>query len=113
MVVDIEDPFIQQQGTIYWLAIQVNTARPIYYTGWKTTENHWNDNAVWSDGVDWHELWDPALPQPPDPGAQSLDLAFVITTTIPEPTLIIWTLLLTCSRGTTSSTPPTIRHSLP
>ncbi|MCP4902422.1 MAG: PEP-CTERM sorting domain-containing protein, partial [bacterium] len=49
--------------------------------GWKTSQDHWNDNAVWevSNGV-YAPLSDP-LAQPPTP----LDMAFVIT---PEPTTL-------------------------
>ena len=44
--------------------------------GWKTSQNHWNDDAVWPSvsalQVTWHELRDPIT-------QESLDLAFVIT----------------------------------
>ena len=55
--------------------------------GWKTTLDHWNDDAVWADfdiaGAKqaddfWHELRDPL-------NGESLDMAFVIT---PEPSTV-------------------------
>ena len=79
----IEDPFIQEEGTIYWLDVSVVTIDPFLEWGWKTTQDHWNDDAVWSDfdisigdGISgWQELRDPIT-------GESLDMAFVIT---PEP----------------------------
>ena len=76
----IVDPFEQVAGTIYWLDIQVTHLSADPWWGWKTTRDHWNDDAVWWD-VDaggtgqWRELRDPFT-------QESLDMAFVIT---PEP----------------------------
>ncbi len=74
------DYFTQTEGEIYWLDISVLALGGRW--GWKTTQNHWNDDAVWNDfddvgGLvgDWNELIDPM-------SGESLDLAFVIT---PEP----------------------------
>jgi hypothetical protein len=54
----------------------VITGSPDTLWGWKTSLDHWNDDAVWSvPGTIWQELRDPAT-------GESLDLAFVIT---PEP----------------------------
>ncbi len=90
---NIPDPFIQEEGTIYWLDVQVDVPylppadglggldpnQPEW--GWKTSQQHWNDDAVFSDnGQDWFELYDP-IKTPP----QSLDMAFVIT---PEPATV-------------------------
>jgi len=73
----ITDPFIQEAGTIYWLAVNI----PGPFVGWKESESeHFNDDAVWWNEADeaWIEL------RHPDPTLNySLDLAFVITT--PEP----------------------------
>jgi hypothetical protein len=84
-IVDIPDPFIQEQGTIYWLDISVECQYGEW--GWKTSLDHWNDDAVWADYV-------PGDPPPPpefmeirDPiTGESLDMAFVIT---PEPASIL------------------------
>ena len=84
-------PFIQQ-GTatdpqVYWLDV---TAFPHGYDetaqwGWKTSRDHWNDDAVYTDfGPDplpgeWNEL---VLPWT----GESLDMAFVI---VPEPATMV------------------------
>ncbi len=79
---DIPNPFHQVAGTIYWLDISVKLpgGLPPWF-GWKTSLNHWNDDAVWGDYPDpmWMELRDPIT-------QQSLDLAFVIT---PEPGTLV------------------------
>lgn len=88
-IVDIDDPFVQKEGEIYWLGLWVDwfdvQQAPL---GWKTadvnkypqpnTGQHFQDDAVFRslDGF-WEELIDPYT-------GQSLDMAFVITT-IPEP----------------------------
>jgi hypothetical protein len=100
------DPFVQQQGTIYWLDVQAmvldaNTEIPALF-GWKTREpdetrfggGHFNDDAVYGDtatfggpllpggisGSGWNELRYP-LGHPL--AGLSIDLAFVLT--VPEP----------------------------
>jgi hypothetical protein len=83
------DPFVQR-GTstdpiVYWLDVQANTeivgAENIYW-GWKTSWDHWNDDATWAvgfdngfDPLDWIELRYP--PQHPY-AFESIDLAFAI-----------------------------------
>jgi len=76
-ITDIADPFVQEQGTIYWLDVQGHVSAVSAAVGWKTSLNHWNDDAVWwdSDTQKWIGLEDPS-------SGQSLDMAFVIT---PEP----------------------------
>ncbi|HEC89183.1 MAG TPA: PKD domain-containing protein [Thermoplasmatales archaeon] len=74
---NIEDPFIQTEGTIYWLSVSaiVEPASPQPRWGWKSSDDHWNDDAVhgfWYE-LDWTDLY-----EPPD-FETSLDLAFVIT----------------------------------
>jgi hypothetical protein len=68
--------FYQEEGTVYWLAIAAFTGNPDW--GWKSSQSHWNDNAVGN-------LWPPSdfdtwieLTEPPD-FSEPLDLAFVIT----------------------------------
>lgn len=93
-ITEIPDPFVQQQGEIYWLAITVGQGPAIPGTpvdpdmctlGWKESgSDHFNDDAVWLDySGAWMELRDPR-------SGESLDLAFVVT---PEPTAM---LLLGC-----------------
>jgi len=89
-----EDWFLQR-GTIeeprtYWLDIQVDVADPEFTDfGWKTSIDHWQDLAVWAD-------WTPGDPKPEDCDWEELiiwempiDMAFVITGVIPEPTIIV------------------------
>jgi hypothetical protein len=89
-IIEIEEPFLQKAGTVYWLGLNIDPPGPTY-VGWKTadvmsypppfTGEHFMDDAVFTTitpvGMPtvWHELYDPVT------GA-SLDLAFVIT---PEP----------------------------
>ncbi len=79
--VDIVEPFWQEEGRIYWLDISVTLADPENFAwGWKSTQDHWMDDAVYGDfpDPDWQEMYEPPYFE------QSLDLAFVIT---PEPTM--------------------------
>ena len=72
---DIVDPFIQEEDTVYWLAIHIGVEDCANTKiGWKTSLDHWNDDAVYYYGG-WKELIDPVT-------GSSLDMAFVIT---PEP----------------------------
>ena len=75
-IVDIPDPFIQQEGTVYWLGIHLEAVDEADELGWKTSLNHWNDDAARWHYNEWLELRDPITDE-------SLDMAFVIT---PEPT---------------------------
>jgi hypothetical protein len=72
--------FMQEEGTIYWLGITPVLADPsLHKWGWKSSLNHFNDDAAWSPAwppmppMPWYELFEPPLFQ------TSLDLAFVIT----------------------------------
>lgn len=83
---NILDPFIQEVGKIYWLDVTVFTFGPgtDIQWGWKTSQDHFNDDAVWTDLIDpgfgfWEELRDPLT-------GESLDMAFVIT---PEPATMV------------------------
>jgi len=80
-ITDILDPYTQREGTTYWLSLDLDMATSAM-PGWKTSQDHWNDDAVWGwtdpaigVPVEWHEIRDPLT-------NESLDLAFVIT---PEP----------------------------
>lgn len=95
-----EKDWFWQEGTrdqplVYWLDIQVDAVSPDGQTGvvdfgWKTSLDHWNDDAVWGDwdptgpkpvGDQWYELYDPLG------SGTSLDMAFAITT-VPEPGML-------------------------
>ena len=80
------DAYYQTVETIYWLDVQVTVTAtdplnqlPLPQFGWKTSLDHWTDDAVYMDvqGL-WQELRDPIT-------GESLDMAFVIT---PEPTTV-------------------------
>ena len=80
IIIPEDEAFEQQDGNIYWLGIRVMVSPEFimddYRIGWKTSKDHWEDDAVWSDfGQTWSELRDPIT-------GESLDMAFVIT---PEP----------------------------
>ncbi len=69
----ILDPFVQIEGEIYWLDVSITSPEEI---GWKTSLDHWNDDAVYYDQdfppFFWIDLIDP------EPPFESLDMAFVI-----------------------------------
>ncbi len=74
-----KEPFVQQEGTIYWLAVKVlDPANSAYQFGWKSTcpDLRWNDDGVFlaTDGS-WQPL---TYPKGHDQAGQTLDLAFVI-----------------------------------
>lgn len=75
-ITDIPAPFAQEMGNIYWLALSITVTDPVStHIGWKTSPDHFNDDAVrfaGLNGVPWQELRDPYT-------GESLDMAFVIT----------------------------------
>jgi hypothetical protein len=77
-ITGIGNAFVQEAGNIYWLDLSVvpygfEGQQPAHF-GWKTTEQHFEDAAVWRWGGDWTQLHEMT-------GGQ-IDMAFVIT---PEP----------------------------
>jgi hypothetical protein len=79
-ITDIENPFIQEEGTIYWLGLSVTVPEGGGALGWKTTATQYRDDATYRDlQGNWAELINP-LEIPP----RSLDMAFVV---VPEPGL--------------------------
>ncbi len=57
-----QDWFSQDEGTIYWLGISANVSDPEgTQWGWKSSQDHWNDDAVWanSEDIDWVDLVEP------------------------------------------------------
>ncbi len=62
-----EDPaewFWQDSGTIYWLSISAVVEDPTgygYQWGWKSSIDHWNDDAVWAfwGELNWIDIWEP------------------------------------------------------
>ncbi len=62
---DPADWFYQDSGRIYWLNISAVVADPTATTwGWKSTQDHWNDDAVWATwgNLTWIDIWEPAEP---------------------------------------------------
>jgi hypothetical protein len=75
---------------VYWLDVQARPMDEFAVFGWKTSLDHWNDDAVWGQGIEpypgpWYELIYP--PQHPM-GGESIDLAFalrqVVDTDVPN-----------------------------
>jgi len=98
-ILDEAQMFHQEMDNIYWLDLSVDavgivddgTGNPLVFdlqVGWKTSQDHFNDAAVFDAsgglGLDWQPLFDPL--------EQHLDMAFVIT---PEPA----TMSLLCIGG--------------
>jgi hypothetical protein len=55
--------FSQEADTIYWLNISAVLEEPADAVwGWSSSQNHWNDDAVWalSDTFNWIDLWEPS-----------------------------------------------------
>jgi hypothetical protein len=85
-LIDEEFAFFQegteQNPKVYWLDVKAEPLDTQAHFGWKTTLEHWNDDAVWGQGAEpyygpWYELiYPPDHPFYPE----SIDLAFVITT---------------------------------
>ncbi|MCD4695842.1 MAG: hypothetical protein K8S16_06335 [Bacteroidales bacterium] len=81
---DLQPGEFVQEGTtdipkVYWLDVQAQPLDqdPECRFGWKTSVDHWNDNAVWGVGMEpypgpWNELYHPAT-------GDQLDMAFAIT----------------------------------
>jgi len=61
---DEQTRFWQEAGSVYWLSITADVAELTTEWGWKSTTDHWNDNAVWAapESFDWIEVWEPAPP---------------------------------------------------
>jgi hypothetical protein len=57
--------FRQVKNTIYWLNISAVLQDPeTTKWGWKSSRNHWNDDAVWMERFVswWVDLWEPSQP---------------------------------------------------
>ncbi len=67
---------------VYWLDVQARPHDVNTRFGWKTSLDHWNDDAVWGDGIEpyfgpWFEL---IYPPNHEMAGQSIDLAFRLIT---------------------------------
>jgi hypothetical protein len=74
-IVNITEPYLQIEGKVYWLVIDM-PFEDLYVCGWKTTLDHFLDNAVFAFDFesDWFQIYD-------------IDLAFVIDGEPPLPNL--------------------------
>jgi len=91
------EAFRQEEGTIYWLDVSATVAagdQAVF--GWKTSQDHFNDDSVYGDWLpdqpgpdEWFELIDPRT-------GVSLDQAFVIT---PEPGTLVLLAIGTAAGG--------------
>jgi hypothetical protein len=67
VTLDSLDWFTQTQGTIYWLCISANVVDSLTRWGWKSSQNHFNDDAVWQQPG-------PPICPAPDNGSGTVDL---------------------------------------
>ncbi len=80
-----EDEAFLQRGSeydpkVYWLDVQAQPHDVEAWFGWKTSLAHWNDDAVWGQGLEpffgpWREL---IYPPNHEMTGQSIDLAFAL-----------------------------------
>jgi hypothetical protein len=54
--------FWQDSGTVYWLSVSAMHSGTEEQWGWKSSIDHWNDNAVFLNGSTWNELYEPGIP---------------------------------------------------
>lgn len=78
----VNDPFTQNQGEIYWLSVELDKLPGTGDFGWKTSLDHFNDDAVVNVNGDWTRIWDLQYSPIDPPDDELRSLAFVIT---PEP----------------------------
>jgi hypothetical protein len=69
---EIDDPWHQVEGEIYWLVIGMPYFDPPTAVGWKTSQDHFEDAAVWGGEGNWEPIYDPLT-------GDNIDFAFVIT----------------------------------
>jgi hypothetical protein len=89
--IDPNEAFCQQgepnRPVVYWLDVQAHPYDTSAQFGWKSSTQHWNDDAAWTTGVEplpsgqwWNEL---RYPSGHELYGQSIDLAFAIDGNIP------------------------------
>ena len=84
--IPVEEAFFQRGSAnaprVYWLDVQARPHDVDAKFGWKTSLEHWNDDAVWGAGPEpylgpWYEL---RYPDGHNMEGESIDLAFMIVT---------------------------------
>ena len=54
---------LQEYCNIYWLGISANVQQGTGTWGWKSSKDHWNDDAAWRvPGTQWIDMWEPEPP---------------------------------------------------
>lgn len=82
----LEEPYNQEEGTIYWLSVWATAGTQGELFGWKTSEQPtWQDAAVFGHPMAWLLLFE---------NRSQSDMAFVITTPIPGSLLLLGSGLL-------------------
>lgn len=85
-ITQIENPFWQEEGTIYWLELHLLSNMDPYEIGWKTSiSEHFMDDAVYLLPEQGYQELRYPYNDPQGRDGYSIDLAFVIT---PEPATI-------------------------
>lgn len=85
------EAFYQQgnpdEPVVYWLNVQAFPMDELAKFGWKTSLDHWNDDAVWGIGSDPYSgtWWELIYPPQHELAGQSIDLAFAITGKVGTP----------------------------
>lgn len=81
----VEEGMFIQQGSperpvVYWLDVQALVLDQKAKFGWKTSKDHWNDDAVWGQGIEPYmgPWWELRYPPGHQMQGQSIDLAFAI-----------------------------------
>ena len=89
-VTEIEDPFVQEEGQIYWLVIRANATlyespRPQPEVGWKTSVDEWGSPALWCHWpISSADAWQPVT-SPDGTSNKPHNMAFVINGVTVQP----------------------------
>ena len=77
-ITNIPDPFYQDSGEIYWLNISAFVHEgPDTLWGWKSTRDHFMDDAVWAEDPEY--FWTPLYEPPPSPITNAFWVSFDAT----------------------------------
>ena len=82
-ITEIEEPFVQEEGQVYWLVIRAKNTlyespRPQPEVGWKTSVDNWGSPALWRHWpLSSSNAWFP-VNSPDGTSTRPHDMAFVI-----------------------------------
>lgn len=85
---DLPKPFVQREGTIYWISIAAIMPEDYEFPwGWETSKIHWNDDACKYDYIE--QMWVKITPDmlPKWYPHKTVDMAFEVTVQPPPPPL--------------------------